>query len=46
MKVKIYERDYDDLSEVDSKLVKLAQEVNGDIVTNDFNLNKVAELQG
>ncbi|MGI6552690.1 MAG: PIN/TRAM domain-containing protein [Bacillota bacterium] len=46
VKVKIYERDYDDLSEVDSKLVKLAQEVNGDIVTNDFNLNKVAELQG
>ncbi|MDO8683026.1 MAG: PIN domain-containing protein [Armatimonadota bacterium] len=32
--------------EVDAKLVALAQELNGSIVTNDFNLNKVAELQG
>lgn len=31
---------------VDSKLVALAREKNGAIVTNDFNLNKVAELQG
>ena len=32
--------------EVDSKLVKLAKQLDGAIVTNDFNLNKVAELQG
>jgi uncharacterized protein YacL len=32
--------------EVDSKLVKLAAKLGGAIVTNDFNLNKVAELQG
>jgi len=32
--------------EVDSKLVKLAKKLDGAIVTNDFNLNKVAELQG
>jgi uncharacterized protein YacL len=32
--------------EVDSRLVKLAKEIEGCIVTNDFNLNKVAELQG
>jgi uncharacterized protein YacL len=32
--------------EVDARLVKLAQELEGCIVTNDFNLNKVAELQG
>ena len=32
--------------EVDSRLVKLAKEIDGCIVTNDFNLNKVAELQG
>jgi len=32
--------------EVDIRLVKLAQEVDGAIVTNDFNLNKVAELHG
>jgi len=31
---------------VDSKLVALARERNGSIITNDFNLNKVAELQG
>lgn len=32
--------------EVDVRLVKLAKEIDGCIVTNDFNLNKVAELQG
>jgi uncharacterized protein YacL len=35
-----------DQEPVDSKLVRLAKELNGTIVTNDFNLNKVAELQG
>lgn len=46
VKVKIYEKDFDDIQEVDSKLVRLAQVLEGDIVTNDYNLNKVAELQG
>lgn len=46
MKVLISEKDFEDISEVDSKLVKLAQVMEGKIVTNDFNLNKVAELQG
>ncbi len=32
--------------EVDSKLVKLAQTLHSPIITNDFNLNRVAELQG
>jgi len=32
--------------EVDSRLVKMAKDLDGAIVTNDFNLNKVAELQG
>ena len=32
--------------EVDARLVNLAKEIDGAIVTNDFNLNKVAELQG
>ncbi len=45
-KVRINETDYDDIAEVDSKLVRLAQEMKGRILTNDFNLNKVAELQG
>jgi len=31
---------------VDSKLLKLAQILNGKVITNDFNLNKVAEFQG
>ncbi|QGG49211.1 PIN/TRAM domain-containing protein [Heliorestis convoluta] len=44
--VEIDQRDYDDLSEVDSKLVRLCQELGGQIITNDYNLNKVAELQG
>jgi len=36
----------DDHDQVDAKLVKLAKHLSGTIVTNDFNLNKVAELQG
>ncbi len=44
--VEIYEGDFDDISEVDSKLVKLAKLLSGMVVTNDFNLNKVCELQG
>ncbi|NLV91589.1 MAG: PIN/TRAM domain-containing protein [Firmicutes bacterium] len=44
--VKVLEWDYDDISEVDTKLVKLAKALNAKVVTNDFNLNKVAELHG
>lgn len=44
--VKIYEKDYDDIAEVDSKLVKLSQDLGAHVITNDFNLNKVAELHG
>ncbi len=44
--VRIVDRDYPDIKEVDSKLIELAKEVRGKIVTNDSNLNKVAELQG
>ncbi len=46
IKVEIYEGDFEEISEVDSKLVKLAKLVSGVVVTNDFNLNKVCELQG
>lgn len=46
MYVQISNRDFEDISEVDSKLVKLAQVLQGKIVTNDYNLNKVAEIQG
>lgn len=43
--VEIYEVDFEDVHEVDSKLVKLAKMLDGVVVTNDFNLNKVCELQ-
>ncbi|MGZ9587203.1 PIN domain-containing protein [Paenibacillus marinisediminis] len=46
VKVLIYEGDFEEISEVDSKLVKLAKVLKGKVVTNDFNLNKVCELQG
>ena len=43
--VQIIEKDYPDLTEVDSKLVRLAQDMSAVVLTNDYNLNKVAELQ-
>lgn len=46
VKVLIYEGDFEEIGEVDSKLVKLAKALKGKVVTNDFNLNKVCELQG
>ncbi|MFD2114993.1 PIN/TRAM domain-containing protein [Paenibacillus yanchengensis] len=46
IKVLIYEGDYEEIGEVDSKLVKLAKALHGKVVTNDYNLNKVCELQG
>ncbi|UCG79500.1 MAG: TRAM domain-containing protein [Nitrospirota bacterium] len=44
--VKIVEEDFPKIKEVDAKLVALAKYMNAKIVTNDFNLNKVAGLQG
>ncbi|BAZ17596.1 putative PilT protein [Calothrix sp. NIES-4071] len=37
--------DYDDIATVDAKLVKFAQEINGTLLTNDYNLSKVASVQ-
>ena len=37
--------DYEDINTVDAKLVRLAQEINGTLLTNDYNLSKVANLQ-
>lgn len=42
----IESKDYGDNIEVDVKLLKLAKELGGKVLTNDFNLNKVAEFQG
>jgi uncharacterized protein YacL len=44
--VRISEIDYPEVREVDSKLVRLAKEMNAKVITNDFNLNKVAQFQG
>jgi uncharacterized protein YacL len=44
--LEIVERDYDTVSEVDAKLVLLARERGGKLVTNDFNLNRVANVEG
>jgi uncharacterized protein YacL len=44
--VRIVDTDYPAAKEVDAKLIEMAKDVRGKIVTNDSNLNKVAELQG
>ena len=44
--VKIHNEDFADIREVDLKLVKLAKVLGAKIFTNDYNLNKVSEIQG
>lgn len=44
--VEITDADAENIHEVDAKLVKLARQWHCSIITNDFNLNRVAELQG
>ncbi|MBN1380100.1 MAG: TRAM domain-containing protein [Deltaproteobacteria bacterium] len=46
IEIEIVEQDFPKSKGVDAKLVALAKKTNGKIMTNDFNLNKVAELQG
>jgi uncharacterized protein YacL len=46
IEIEIVEQDFPKIKGVDAKLVALAKKMNGKIITNDFNLNKVAELQG
>ncbi|QXM07281.1 PIN/TRAM domain-containing protein [Crassaminicella indica] len=46
IEVKITDKDFEEVSEVDIKLLRLGQFMGGKVVTNDYNLNKVAELQG
>jgi uncharacterized protein YacL len=46
LEVRISDQDFPKLQEVDAKLIELAKLINGRIITNDFNLNKVAELLG
>jgi len=44
--IKIIDKDYEENMEVDAKLIKLAAEMKAKVVTNDYNLNKVASVQG
>lgn len=44
--MRIVEDDFDDIQQVDDKLVALAMQMTASVVTNDFNLNQVAEAQG
>lgn len=44
--VQIHETDFPDVREVDAKLVKLGRILEAKVMTNDYNLNKVAELEG
>lgn len=46
IQVEISEKDFPNIAEVDIKLLKLGQVLDGKVVTNDYNLNKVAEFQG
>jgi uncharacterized protein YacL len=46
VEVQISEVDFPEIREVDHKLIELARALDGKIVTNDFNLNKVAQLRG
>lgn len=44
-RIVIHSADYEDVQTVDAKLVRLAQEINGTLLTNDYNLSKVATVQ-
>ncbi|MDX9746804.1 MAG: PIN domain-containing protein [Syntrophales bacterium] len=44
--IEIIDQDYPDAKGVDAKLLELAKQIHAKILTNDFNLNKVAELHG
>jgi uncharacterized protein YacL len=46
LQIQIVENDFPSVREVDLKLIELAKLYEGKIITNDFNLNKVAQLQG
>ena len=45
IEIKIVDKDYKNIKEVDHKLLKLTEDYHGKLITNDYNLNKVASLQ-
>lgn len=46
IEVMLVDIDFDDVSAVDDKLVMLARQTGGSILTNDYNLNRIADIQG
>ena len=46
IQVKLVDDDFPHVKEVDTKLIELGKQMNGKVLTNDFNLNKVAGIQG
>ncbi len=44
-KIKIISQDYPDLKSVDTKLIRLAKDLDAKVLTNDYNLNKLAQLE-
>ena len=44
--IEILNINYEEIAEVDAKLLRLAEELKGKVITNDFNLNKVAGVKG
>ncbi len=44
-KIKIISQDYNDLKSVDTKLIRLAKDLDAKVLTNDYNLNKLAQLE-
>ena len=46
VRVTVVEDDPQDITEVDAKLIKVARDYGAKIITNDFNLNKVAQIEG
>jgi len=44
--VKIFEKDYSEITQTDAKILKLAEDLKAKIITTDFNLNKVASVHG
>lgn len=44
--LEVSERDYEDVQGADGKLVRMAQDLRGKLLTNDYNLNRVAHVEG
>ncbi len=45
-KIKIIGKDYKEQREVDTKIIRLAKDIKAKVITNDYNLNKIAQLEG